>query len=155
LFKVSTVDNIRFFHLSWELGTYAQTILERNATTYSVFSSQSLPPPSSVPNAQRSALEPFFNIATRVVSSQSRNQTGSPQPFIPEDASAADPVSIGVCVLIANWTKAGSLAYGAAAKSQLDYLLTAVPKTSDGAISHRVSQVQLWSVPPFRIVCGY
>jgi len=60
------------------------------------------------------------------------------------DGSAADPASIGVCVLIANWTKAGDLDYAGAAKSQIDYLFTMVPRTSDGAISHRLSQLQLW-----------
>jgi len=50
------------------------------------------------------------------------NQTG-PQPLMP-DGSAADPASLGVCVLIANWTKAGDLDYAGAAKSQIDYLFT-------------------------------
>lgn len=70
------------------------------------------------------------------------NQTG-PHPLMP-DGSAADPASLGVCVLIANWTKAGDLDYAGAAKSQIDYLFTKVPRTSDGAISHRESQLQLW-----------
>ena len=132
------------------MGTwdFRSTILEQNTTAYSVFSNQLLPPPSSVPSSQRNALVPFFNVATRVVSSQTENQTG-PQPLMPGDGSAADPASIGVCILIANWTKAGNLDYGAAAKSQIDYLFTAVPKTSDGALSHRESQIQLWSVPQF------
>lgn len=97
-----------------------------------------------MPSSQRDALEPCFSIATRIVSSQNRNQTG-PQPFM-SDVSAADPASIGVCILIANWTNAGNLDYGAAATSQIEYLFTAVPKTPDGAISHRVAQVQLWFV---------
>jgi hypothetical protein len=127
---------------SWELGTRAQTILEQNATTYSVFSGQSLPPPSTVPSSEVTALGPFLNIARTVVQSRPKNQT-DPQPLMP-DGSAADPASIGVCVLIANWTKAGDLDYAGAAKSQVDYLFTKVPRTSDGAISHRVSQLQLW-----------
>ena len=75
------------------------------------------------------------------------------------DGSAADPASIGMCVLLANWTKqdAGQIDYAGAVKDQLDYLFQDVPMTSDGAISHRVSQVQLWLVvsnyiipqPPF------
>lgn len=131
------------------MGTRAQTILERNATSYSVFSRQSLPPPSN-PNASTlSALQPFFDIANNVVSSRSKNQTG-PQPFLPQDASAADPASLGVCILIANWTREANggaskgLDYAGAAKSQIDYLFSAVPRTSDGALSHRVSELQLW-----------
>ena len=61
-----------------------------------------------------------------------------------QDGSAADPASIGVSVLLANWTGQGGLDYAGAAKDQLDFLLLSVPRTSDGAISHRVSQVQLW-----------
>ena len=63
------------------------------------------------------------------------------------DGSAADPASIGVSVLLANWTGKGSgQNYAGAAFDQLNYLLYKVPRTSDGAISHRVSQIQLWCV---------
>ena len=74
------------------------------------------------------------------------------------DASAADPASIGVSVLLANWTKQDSsqIDYAGAATDQLEYLLYKVPHTSDGAISHRVSQVQLWCVPEFSDnMCSY
>jgi hypothetical protein len=132
---------------SWELGTRAQTILERNATTYSVFSRQHLPPSSNPDAATLSALQPFFDIANNVVSSLPRNGTG-PQPLKP-DGSAADPASLGVCVLIANLTREANgasrgLDYAAAAKNQIEYLFSAVPRTSDGALSHRVSELQLW-----------
>ena len=56
-------------------------------------------------------------------------------------------VGIGVAVLLANWTGQGSsdgLDYAGAAQAQLDYLLEKVPRSSDGAISHRVENVQLW-----------
>ena len=61
--------------------------------------------------------------------------------------AAGDPASIGVAVLLANWTGAGAgdkLDYAGAARDQLEYLLEKVPRTSDGAISHRVESVQLW-----------
>jgi len=50
--------------------------------------------------------------------------------------------------LIANLTgqDAGQINYSGAATDQLDYLLQVVPKTGDGAISHRVSELQLWYV---------
>ncbi len=50
-------------------------------------------------------------------------------------------------MLLANWTGAGSqdnVDYAGAATDQLEYLLEKVPKTSDGAISHRSEQVALW-----------
>lgn len=61
--------------------------------------------------------------------------------------AAGDPPSIGVAVLLANWTGAGAQDgqdYAGAAASQLEFLLEKVPKTSDGAISHRTEQLQLW-----------
>ena len=73
-----------------------------------------------------------------------------PQPLIGGTTSgeaAGDPASIGVAVLLANWTGAGAgdkLDYAGAARDQLEYLLEKVPRTSDGAISHRVESVQLW-----------
>ncbi|KAG6872500.1 hypothetical protein C0995_009256 [Termitomyces sp. Mi166 len=105
-------------------------------------------------------MDTFFQIPHDVVANRSRsneNITG-PQPLI-KDGSAADPASIGFAVLIANWTGQGDEDYAGAAKDQLDFLESKVPRTSDGAISHRVSQVQLWSdfvymVPPFLAYYG-
>lgn len=137
--------------VSWELGTRAQTILELNATQYSVFSTSSLPPPKTIPQSLVSSkgLVPFFDIAKEVVANRStaNNNTVGPQALLP-DGSAGDPASIGVAVLLADWTGQdnGSLDYAGAAKDQLNYLLNDVPRTSDGAISHRVSEVQLWCV---------
>ncbi|KIM37398.1 hypothetical protein M413DRAFT_448466 [Hebeloma cylindrosporum] len=147
---------------SWELGTRAQTILELNATEYSVLTSKSLPPPRAISSSLVSGLDPFFAIAKAVVSNRTaaNNRTTGPQPLMP-DGSAADPTSIGVSVLLANWTgqDSGQVDYAGAALDQLDYILYKVPRTSDGAISHRVSQVQLWSdfvymVPPFLAYYG-
>ncbi|KAG6810557.1 hypothetical protein H0H92_011342 [Tricholoma furcatifolium] len=146
---------------SWELGTRAQTILSANATRYSVLSvSQSLPPPQTIPDSLSSAMQLFFQIAHDVVANRSAsngNITG-PQPLI-QDGSAADPASIGFAVLLANWTGQGGEDYAGAALDQLNFLEFDVPRTSDGAISHRVSEVQLWSdfvymVPPFLAYYG-
>jgi len=51
----------------------------------------------------------------------------------------------GISVLLANWTNqdGGQLDYAGAAKDQLRFLFQDVPMTNDGAISHRVLQVQL------------
>lgn len=71
---------------------------------------------------------------------------------------------MGVAILIANWTGAPQpelnvalnastphdvrmgrgVSYDRAAREQVEYLLNDVPRTDDGAISHRVEQVQLW-----------
>ncbi|TFK35178.1 Six-hairpin glycosidase-like protein [Crucibulum laeve] len=147
---------------SWELGTRSQAILELNATRYSVFSNNPLPPPTEIPSNLTSVLTPFFNISKSIVSGRARlnDNTQGAQPLIP-DGSAADPASNGMGALIANWTgqDRGQVDYAGAAKDQLDFLYQNVPKTSDGALSHRVSQVQLWSdfvymVPPFLAYYG-
>jgi hypothetical protein len=58
--------------------------------------------------------------------------------------------------LIANWThfqSGGAYDYAGAATAQVQYLLgPQVPKTNDGAISHRVSQLQLWYVLHVRLL---
>jgi hypothetical protein len=67
------------------------------------------------------------------------------QPLAPGDGSSGDPASIGVAVLLANWTNLGGEDYAGAATAQIEYLFgPSVPKTQDGAISHRVTDLQLW-----------
>lgn len=122
--------------------------MEYNASSYSVLSSSAVPPPQQVPSDLTSALSDVFAIAHTIVANRSisnGNITG-PQPLI-QDSSAGDPASIGVAVLLANWTGQGAsdgLDYSGAARDQLEFLFQKVPKTQDGAISHRMDQVQLW-----------
>ncbi|THH15899.1 hypothetical protein EW146_g4644 [Bondarzewia mesenterica] len=149
---------------SWEYGTRAQTLLELDAAPFSVLSPFTLPPANSLNSSANASLSDVFSIAQKIVSgrSKSNNNATGPQPLI-SDASAGDPASIGVAVLLANWTGMGGqdgLEYGGAAQDQLNFLYSSsVPKTSDGAISHRTSEVQLWSdsvymVPPFLAYYG-
>ncbi|KAF7363457.1 hypothetical protein MSAN_01001500 [Mycena sanguinolenta] len=147
---------------SWELGTRAQALLDLYVPDFSVFSSTELPPPTSVPSNTTSAIAPVFSIAQNVVSALKLNSSSPPTALVNGDGAAGDPASIGVAVLLANWTGQGAgdkLDYGQAATSQLEYTLNVVPRTSDGAISHRAAQVQLWSdsvfmVPPFLAYYG-
>lgn len=64
------------------------------------------------------------------------------------DGSAADPAAVGVAVTLANFTStSGNVSaaeFGEAARDQVRFLLEVAPRTRDGAISHRVEQVQLW-----------
>ena len=65
------------------------------------------------------------------------------------DGSAADPCSLGVAILLANLTGQGNidhLDYAGAARDQVDFLFQIVPQTNEGAVSHRVSELQLWCV---------
>ena len=54
-------------HRSWEMGTRAQAILELNATRYSVFNSASLPPPYDVPSDLSDAMQPYWDLAARIM----------------------------------------------------------------------------------------
>ncbi|KAI0919983.1 hypothetical protein AcV5_001913 [Taiwanofungus camphoratus] len=142
---------------SWELGTECEALTESNAPAYAVFNS-SLPPPSS---PLPSSLAPVLAIAHDVVRNQSNISGPAPLVYTP-DGAAGDPASLGVAVLLANWTGAGAqdgLDYARAAQGQLAYTLDVVPRTNDGAISHRIEQVELWSdsvymVPPFLAYYG-
>ena len=103
------------------------------------------------------SLTDVYTIARNAVAAlPSPPSNGTGQPLFLGDSSAGDPASIGVAVLIANWTGLGGENYAGAATAQLEYLFgPAVPKTSDGAISHRIEQVQLWYVkPPIIAGCG-
>ncbi|RPD56883.1 hypothetical protein L226DRAFT_538351 [Lentinus tigrinus ALCF2SS1-7] len=144
---------------SWEIGTRAQALIESDTPSWSVLNSSSLPPSHSAP----SSLDEVVSIAQAVVKNRTGSDVSGPQPLMDVSGGAAgDPPSIGVAVLLANWTGAGSrdgLDYAGAAQEQLEFLLTSVPKTSDGAISHRTEEVALWSdfvymVPPFLAYYG-
>jgi len=142
---------------SWELGTRAQTLLELDSPSYSVTTfGAKLPPGKTNPP---SSLNDVFTIARNVLSERGSIKT-APQPFI-DDSAAGDPPSVGVAVILSNWTDQQSSDgqnYHQAILNQFSYLYT-VPRTSDGAISHRVNQLQLWSdfvymVPPFLAYYG-
>lgn len=141
---------------SWELGTAAQALLEIDAPSWSVFSRNSLPPPQQVPSEAQSSVAPVFNLAQEIVGNRSRlnRNAEGPQPLM-ADASAADPAANGVSVLLANWTGQSGQDYAGAARDQLDFLLERVPRTDDGAISHREAEVQLWYVRLVLTAGGY
>ncbi|KAI6144251.1 Six-hairpin glycosidase-like protein [Pisolithus tinctorius] len=151
------------FHCSWEYGARAEVLLELNTPSYSVFSPTSLPPPQQIPSNLTSSLSDVIGIAHMIVANRSTsngNITG-PQPLMSDNATG-DPASIGVAVLLANWTGQGAvdgLDYAGAARDQLEFLLSNVSRTHDGAISQRTDQVQLWSdfvymAPPFLAYYG-
>jgi hypothetical protein len=62
-----------------------------------------------------------------------------------DDGSAGDPMSNGIAVLLGNYTFPDDPRYYDDFKSQLNFIQYSVPETGDGAISHRVSEVQLWA----------
>ena len=152
---------------SWEIGTFAQALLALDTPSFSVltpgvsFSSfATASPPSSLDEvfALAKSVTQNWTSLNNVTSSNAQSVVA---PLLPNSA-AGDPPSVGPAIILANLTgrsQADNLQYADAATSQLEYLLTKVPKTSDGAISHRPEQVQLWSdfiymVPPFLAFYG-
>ncbi|KAK1232575.1 hypothetical protein PQX77_004286 [Marasmius sp. AFHP31] len=137
--------------LSWEIGTYTQALLELDAPEYSPLTATSLP----LPKDASPSIQPVLQIVRDVIAQHRNTSIEGPQPIMP-DGAAGDPASIGTAVLLAAWTKqAGDdVPYLQVVEDQIDYLFSdAVPKTPDGAISHRVAQLQLWNdnvymVPP-------
>ncbi|GAA5907634.1 hypothetical protein JCM5296_000836, partial [Sporobolomyces johnsonii] len=139
--------------LSWEIGTHLEALIEFLYPSLSPFSSSdewASPSPSTSP------------LPTQVLETVSYLLVAKPpspsQLQIVQDGSSADPASIGPFVVLANWTLAdgGTLASNGtssvekavveqAVENQLEALLEQTPRTDDGAISHRVEQVALWS----------
>ncbi|KAG8899245.1 hypothetical protein FRB99_006846 [Tulasnella sp. 403] len=133
---------------SWEVGTWAETLIELDFPSMSVFSSSYLTP--TPPSVQ--TLEPAISIGRQAVNSRSNQQ-------LMPDGSAGDPASIGVAVLLGNRTNAPGANWAPAATDQLNALFNNTPRSIDGAISHRTEYVQLWNdfvymVPPFLALYG-
>lgn len=115
-----------------------QTLLELDTPSFSVLTPNStVPPPHTAP----SSLSAVIQSARAIVQGR---EAGSAQ-LVP-DGSAADPASNGVGVLLGNWTGAGGADFSGAARAQLEHLLSGVPRSKEGAISHREGYLQVWCV---------
>lgn len=120
-------------------------ILERYYPRLSVYSNQSIPIISS--NHIKIKTKKLLKVIQPIL----KDRRPGPGPIIKDDA-AGDPASLMIGIMILGLTnKKGSKPYSRKyylkiAKRQLRFLLDEVPRTSEGAISHRVAEVQLWSV---------
>ncbi|PVG04136.1 Six-hairpin glycosidase [Serendipita vermifera] len=128
---------------SWEYGTATEALLELEESDLSVYGEKPFPPSRTL-----SANSPVISLAEYVMSIRPPGILA-----LMEDGAAGDPASMGVAVLLANQTLHNST-YAEAAAQQLDFLLNYVPRAPNGAISHRVSEAQLWNDfvymgPPF------
>ncbi|KAG8801496.1 hypothetical protein FRC17_006641, partial [Serendipita sp. 399] len=121
--------------------------------------SSTLPPP---PTNNTNTLDTPISIVRPIVD-QSTSHAQATNGSLMDDGSVADPASLGVTILLANWTGegggGGGDGFGRAAERELSFLLQKAPRTEEGAISHRVDKVQLWSdsvymVPPFLAYYG-
>lgn len=140
---------------SWEMGTATQALLEHDLSSVSVFAKSPAFAPSS--SLTSSSIDSVLYFAQKAL--KQRNGTTT----IIKDGAAGDPASLGVAVILGNLTNADTgitnLTYAQAAEQELEFLLTKVPRASNGAISHRNNEVSLWSdfiymVPPFLAYYG-
>ncbi|SGY79139.1 BQ5605_C008g05053 [Microbotryum silenes-dioicae] len=123
---------------SWEIGAHIQALLEYDYPVLAVFF-------DTYPDLMQDTIYPY-PVMSLVGSVVSRKAPKSLQ--LMPDGSAADPASIGVATIMANYSmRTGNRAqFGTAAEDQLEALLLHTPRLADGAISHRADELSLWYV---------
>jgi len=137
---------------SWELGTAAEAMTELDSPSLSVFGDDTIPPPSHLSRTLSASISEVTTLATNIVRAKPANSS----VLIDGDGAVGDPASLGVAVLLTSWTRTdrSDTSFAVAAEEQLNHLLFEAPRNTDGAISHREDQVQLWAdfvymAPPF------
>ncbi|GAA5846894.1 hypothetical protein JCM5353_004848 [Sporobolomyces roseus] len=138
---------------TWTAGTYGEALLELHYPSLSVYS----------PHFANASDNPS-QVISLVDSWSEKRPSWTKELAYVKDGAAGDPPALGVSFLIAainsnDGEKKAKL--WEEAREQLDYLLNDVPRTNDGAISHRPphESVQLWAdfmymVPPFLAYYG-
>jgi hypothetical protein len=119
---------------SWENGTKAEAILERDYPSLSVFSPTSpFPIPASLPTGD---IPKIISIAQTTLQNRPTTNTtaiAGGTSLLP-DGAAADPASLGIAVMLAGAStgnaQVNGLGYGDAATSEINYLLYNVPRVS-------------------------
>lgn len=116
---------------SWELGTASEALLELYNPSASVFGDEPFP----VPTLSEDGAPSLAYAASKI-------QIGAPPNVLANgDGSAGDPASLGVSAVLLGKTDG---AYANAAAAELQYLLNGAPKYSNGAISQRTEDAELW-----------
>lgn len=153
---------------SWEQGVGQSALLELDFPGYSVFTSSS-GGPAFRPGHERNPTNPPVSVVSMAYHAASRQDSLGRLAFqITGDearnaGSSLDGASAGSEVLLAAWIagqinsqtgEQGTGFYIEAAQRTLDLVLNRTPKARSGAISHRYTEVALWSdamymMPPF------
>ncbi|EGG09920.1 uncharacterized protein MELLADRAFT_95282 [Melampsora larici-populina 98AG31] len=127
---------------SWEWGTQAEWILEGKYPSLSVYSDTQLPlnPKANLPYPAE-----LFTIIDPIL----QRRAPGIGPIIVDDA-AGDPASLLIGVMVMGATVKNSpygwdqAYYNQVAKDQIDFLLQKIRRSKEGAVSHRVKELQLW-----------
>ncbi|KAH9477596.1 Unsaturated rhamnogalacturonyl hydrolase YesR [Psilocybe cubensis] len=131
---------------SWEFGTASEALLELFDAPYSVFGANPFPVPLLNPESTRSLVYAKEKIVIGI----------PPNGLSDGDGAVGDPASLGVSAVLLGQT---DVTYTAAAKAEIDYLLSGAPRWPNGAISHRADHPELWAdfiymAPPFMAYYG-
>lgn len=139
----SVINNIKGAMLSsirtsWEQGTASAAIMEVDDPEYSVFASKPFTRQGLPVSTLRLALSAAVRQTPDGRLSQNINDA--------LDGAALDGASAGPAVLLGAMTDASRQSYWqAAAAAELNFVLNVAPRTSTGAISHRVDSKQYWA----------
>ncbi|SCV72972.1 BQ2448_6897 [Microbotryum intermedium] len=145
----------------WVSGTQTEAYLEFDHPQLTVFDPNVFPLPNA--SSTKVSREAYPSSSNRIVLEWLKKlQPGDEQFAVIEGGAAGDPASLGYAWIVAELTARHRRTKGrldAALQAEVNYLLTQVPRTEDGAMSHRSEEVQLWSdfvymVPPFLVARG-
>ncbi|EEY14352.1 conserved hypothetical protein [Verticillium alfalfae VaMs.102] len=115
---------------SWEWGTAAEALLELYNPELSVFGPEPFPG-GKIPKADPSTFA--LRYARRCINRNSQ--------ILVSDSAVGDPASLGVSAILLGQSEN---VYLGASKRQAEYLLNSAPRWSNGAISHRSEEAELW-----------
>ncbi|KAI3615445.1 hypothetical protein WG66_011933 [Moniliophthora roreri] len=131
---------------SWEFGTAAEASLELYNASLSVFS------PCNHDSDPVSPIKAPITTVRALRYADEKIVIGSGANALSDgDGAVGDPASLGVSALLLGQTIPK---YADAAREQLDFVVNEAPRWSNGAISHRVEEPELWAdfiymAPPF------
>ncbi|KAF2467425.1 Six-hairpin glycosidase [Lindgomyces ingoldianus] len=131
---------------SWEYGTVSEAILEWRNASLSIWDHPF--PNNNIPTLNLDKVPALTYVKPFI---RTDNVT-----LVDGDGAAGDPASLGIPALLIGKSQPS---YYSAAIRQANHLLTAVPRWSNGAISHREAYPELWAdfiymVPPFLAYYG-
>ena len=137
---------------SWEQGTAAHGILEIDNHDYSVFAASPFTPHGAATSVLQLALSAVVRQTADGRLSEGLNAKDVAAFDVDladsdvKDGSALDGASAGPAVLLGTFAPNSRVQsyWGDAADNELNYLLTKVPRTSTGALSHRTISAQYW-----------
>jgi hypothetical protein len=118
---------------SWEYGAASEALLELYDPSISVFGSSPFP----VPTLRKENVKSLTYASQKIIIGEGANALSD------GDGAVGDPASLGVSAVLLgkrNHTFARAVA------DQLNYVVNGAPRAFNGAISHRVDIVELWSV---------